>query len=131
MQGTHGRHDAQDEVESIFGTSATRGFDGGARSVEHVFTLLSLALEREPLKLAYLALATDARDLRGTALEYLDVVLPERVRGPVLRLVGGRTIPPPARRSHDQVRDELLRSHDSRRIDVAELGRRPLLTKPK
>jgi hypothetical protein len=46
---------------------------------EHVFNLLSLVLEREPVQIA--ALAFDSRDtyLRGTALEYLETVLPSGI----------------------------------------------------
>jgi hypothetical protein len=50
------------------------------RAMEHVFVLLSLVLPREPLRLAYRGLLTDDARLRGTALEYLESILPERVR---------------------------------------------------
>ncbi len=50
------------------------------RSMEHVFTLLSLVLPREPLRLAFRGLRTDDARLRGTALEYLETVLPEGIR---------------------------------------------------
>jgi hypothetical protein len=50
------------------------------RGMEHVFVLLSLVLPREPLRLAYRGLLSDDARLRGTALEYLESVLPERVR---------------------------------------------------
>jgi len=49
------------------------------RSMEHVFTLLSLVLPREPLRLAYRGLLVDDAKVRGTALEYLDSVLPAAV----------------------------------------------------
>jgi AAA family ATP:ADP antiporter len=45
-------------------------------SWEHLFSLLALILPREPLKVAFQALHTDDRQLRGLALEYLDSVLP-------------------------------------------------------
>jgi len=50
------------------------------RSLEHVFTLLSLVLPRTPLMLALRGLRGDDPALRGTALEYLDGVLPPAVR---------------------------------------------------
>ena len=53
---------------------------GEGRGVEHVFTLLSLVLEREPLKIALWAVRGEDHALRGTALEYLDNVLPESLR---------------------------------------------------
>jgi len=49
-------------------------------SMEHVFTLLSLILDQDALRLARHAVASSDRNLRGTALEYLENVLPESVR---------------------------------------------------
>jgi ATP:ADP antiporter, AAA family len=54
--------------------------DRATRSLEHVFTLLSLILPAETLRLAFHGLHTEDSHLRGTALEYLETVLPERVR---------------------------------------------------
>ncbi len=54
------------------------------RSLEHVFTILSLHLEREPLRMAFRALHHEDPRHRGTALEYLHTVLPsEDPRGGV------------------------------------------------
>ncbi len=49
-------------------------------SMEHVFTLLGLVLDRQALRLALRAVASRDRGLRGTALEYLENVLSEEVR---------------------------------------------------
>jgi hypothetical protein len=54
--------------------------DRSTRSLEHVFTLLALILPREPLRVAYRGLHTRDPRLRGTALEYLEAVLPPRVK---------------------------------------------------
>ena len=54
--------------------------DRANRSLEHVFTLLSLTLPRQPLIVAFRALHTSDEALRGTALEYLEGVLPETIR---------------------------------------------------
>jgi len=54
--------------------------DRANRSLEHVFTLLSLTLPKQPLIVAFRGLHTSDDALRGTALEYLEVVLPEAVR---------------------------------------------------
>ncbi len=45
--------------------------------LEHVFSLLALVLPREPLKIAFRALHTNDRLLRGLAREYLDGALPD------------------------------------------------------
>ncbi len=49
-------------------------------SLEHVFTLLGLVLDRDALSLALHAVASQDRNLSGTALEYLENVLPDEVR---------------------------------------------------
>jgi hypothetical protein len=50
------------------------------RGLEHVFTLLGLALPPGPVRIALQALGTKDRMLRGTALEYLESVLPSELR---------------------------------------------------
>ncbi len=58
------------------------------RSMEHVFTLLALQLDRESLRIAFKALHEEDERLRGTALEYLETVLPEDVRDAVWPFIG-------------------------------------------
>jgi hypothetical protein len=55
--------------------------DRTSRSLQHVFSILALVFEREPMRLALTALSGEDENLRGTALEYLDEVLPADVRG--------------------------------------------------
>ncbi|MCA8967678.1 MAG: hypothetical protein KDC48_22545, partial [Planctomycetes bacterium] len=60
-------------------------FDGSAqapasRTLEHVFTLLSLVHDPDALRLCMQALASRDAHLRGTALEYLENVLPDDLR---------------------------------------------------
>lgn len=62
--------------------------DGTSRGLSHVFTVLGLVLEREPLSIAFRASRSDDRALRGTAFEYLDVVLPPHVRDVLVPLLG-------------------------------------------
>jgi len=50
------------------------------RSLQHVFTLLSMALDGDAIVLSLRALSSQNENLRGTSLEYLHNVLPERVR---------------------------------------------------
>jgi hypothetical protein len=54
--------------------------DRAVQSLAHVFTLLSLVLPREPLQIAFRSLQSADRRLRGTALEYLEGVLPSHIR---------------------------------------------------
>jgi hypothetical protein len=85
-----------------------------SRRLEHVFTLLGLALDREALDLARRALQKKDEKLRGTALEYLENVVPERVRAvlfPYLE-VDPRAVEdgPASRRPTPQILDDLKRS---------------------
>jgi hypothetical protein len=57
---------------------ATPPHEGSA--LEHVFTVLGLALPAEPLRIALHAVQTDDSALRETALEYLESILPTDVR---------------------------------------------------
>jgi ATP:ADP antiporter, AAA family len=95
------------------------------RSLEHLFTLLTLALPRETVRLAFHGLHTDDRYLRGTALEYLETVLPDSVWArlrPFLEEGDGRATRP-ARSSQEAMR-ELLASQNSIVIALEEVRRR-------
>ena len=61
-------------------TTASTGDPRVNYAMEHVFTLLSLVLDRDALVLSRRAVFSSDRNLRGTALEYLENVLPEAVR---------------------------------------------------
>lgn len=50
------------------------------RRLEHVFNILALAMDREPLRLAFRAIHHPNERHRGTALEYIQTVLPQEVR---------------------------------------------------
>jgi hypothetical protein len=87
------------------------------RTLDHVFDVLSLALEREPLKIALWALRSGDEALSGTALEYLYNVLPGDVRENLWRRLGAPQ-PSASGRLTEELRDDLLRSMAS-----SELGR--------
>jgi hypothetical protein len=59
-------------------------------SLEYVFTLLSLVHERAPLMAAFRSLHLEDRHLRGTALEYLEGILPERTREKLWEILAER-----------------------------------------
>jgi AAA family ATP:ADP antiporter len=101
------------------------GDEEDERRLLHVFTLLSLALEPEPLRMSLRALRGDDARLRGTALEYLENVLPESVRGPLWpRLPAADQSRGPARPAAE-VEDELRRSVAGlKRPRLAAPGRR-------
>jgi len=84
------------------------------RGLAHVFTVLGLVLDREPLSIAYRALRSEEASLRGTAHEYLEVVLPARVREVLVPLLGDVKVAPRAHvRGSTELAEELLRSSAS------------------
>lgn len=86
--------------------------DRSGQSLAHVFTLLSLVLPREPLQIAFRSLQSDDTYLRGTAMEYLEKVLPQRVREALWPfLVRRRRLAGPGRQ--DERLAALLRSSQS------------------
>jgi ATP:ADP antiporter, AAA family len=75
-------HRLLDRVEDSDRQSFVDEFVKGRASqgLAHVFTLLSLVLPADPVQVAFRGLHADDDNLRGTALEYLDGVLPPAIR---------------------------------------------------
>jgi hypothetical protein len=99
--------------------------DRATRSLEHVFTLLSLVFPREPLELAYRGLHVSDPYLRGTALEYMESILPPALRRELRPFLADEPLPSPADRSAASVLDSLLQSQDSIRIDLESRSGKP------
>jgi len=77
------------------------------RSFEHIFSILALVLDRESIRIAFKALhQADAR-LRGTALEYLETVLPDEIRDAVWPFLGEARPMRPARPANEILADLL------------------------
>jgi hypothetical protein len=93
------------------------------RSMEHVFTILSLVVPRAPLQISFKGLLTNDAVLRGTSLEYLESVLPKEIWVSLSPLLNASEAPAPAR-PREQVLDELLRSHQSIELNLEEIRRR-------
>ncbi len=81
-------------------------------SMEHVFTLLSLTLDRDALMLSHHAVLSSDRNLRGTALEYLENVLPENVRRGLWSHFGEVSSSPRRQRAQREVVADLKRAAD-------------------
>jgi hypothetical protein len=86
------------------------------RSIEHAFTVLSLAYGVDMMGSALRALHAGGENLQGTALEYLQATLPEAVFNALWRRVPGtiRGDRPP--RPAHEIADELLRTATLRRV---------------
>ncbi len=98
--------------------------DRASQSLAHVFTLLSLVLPREPLQIAFRGLHTDDENLRGTALEYLESVLPASVRERLWPFLEDSRAAALTARDRDEVMADLLRSNASIMINLRELKQR-------
>jgi AAA family ATP:ADP antiporter len=98
--------------------------DRAGQSLAHAFTLLSLVLPTAPLQIAYRGLHTDDPVLRGTALEYLEGVLPPDIRDRLWPFLSDRPRKPQDSRARDQILADLLRSNESIMLNLEELRRR-------
>jgi len=74
-------------AESMLGMTAAVGDN---HSLAHVFTLLGLVLDRRVLQSSMRALHSGDKQMRGTALEYLENVLPEDIRRALWQHLQGR-----------------------------------------
>ena len=115
-----------DQVEDRAASSLVDEFvrSRASRSLAHVFTLLSLVLPAEPLRIAFRGLHTDDRILRGTALEYLDATLPPDIRERLWAFLEDRRPTPRSARHREEILEDLLRSDRSIRLNLEELRRR-------
>ena len=99
--------------------------DRANRSMEHVFTLLSLVLPKEPLRVAFHGLHTDDAHLRGTAIEYLESVLPPDLRVKLMPLLDAESVPRRKEsRSSELILEDLMQSNQSIMINLAELRKK-------
>lgn len=94
------------------------------QSLTHVFTVLSLALPREPLQIALRGLHAADQHLRGTALEYLESILPPMVRGPLWPFLEDHRPAGRTSRSREEILDDLMRSNHSIMLNLKQLKRR-------
>jgi hypothetical protein len=99
--------------------------DRANRSLEHVFTLLSLNLPKQPLIVAFRGLHTSDEALRGTALEYLEVVLPEAIRASLWPFLEEERRPRQPPRPRAEILTALMQSNASIEANL-ELLRRQL-----
>jgi len=113
----------EDREDRLFVDEFVR--DRASRSLAHVFTLLSIVLPTEPLRIAFRGLHTDDANLRGTALEYLEGVLPPSIREPLWPfLEDNRRAAARPQRPREEILQDLLRSHESIVLNLKELQAR-------
>jgi hypothetical protein len=107
---------ADSAAKSPFDEAALR--KRSALGLEHVFTLLALVLPANPLSIAYRGLFTDDTALRGTALEYLESVLPSRIRVKLWPYLDAESSSPTPTASEEEVLARLMRSHASIQLNL-------------
>jgi ATP:ADP antiporter, AAA family len=81
--------DRSSRVSQALGEQSDRPGDA---SLEYLFVLLGLVLPQDSVSVSYRALQTQDRHLRGTALEYLQSVMPAPVFKSLEGLIGDRAI---------------------------------------
>jgi len=101
------------------------------RALEHVFRLLALCLPSEPVLAAFRGLQSDDLHVRGTALDYLESVVPAEIRSRLWRVLeggpaGGRVVGVGGAGADAAAAGvaQLLRDQESLAIRVEELRRR-------
>ncbi|HEU4681116.1 MAG TPA: hypothetical protein VFS51_05185, partial [Gemmatimonadales bacterium] len=97
--------------------------DRADRSLEHIFTLLSLVFPPETLRLAFHGLHTNDPHLRGTAIEYLETVLPEQIWARLWPFLSDGMESGRRGRSSGEAVQELLASRDSIMLALGEARR--------
>lgn len=81
-------------------------------SLEYIFTLLSLIHDRTPLMTAFRSLHLEDRHLRGTALEYLEGILPAKTREMLWEILQERPLQF-SDRGKAEVMEELLKCSET------------------
>jgi HEAT repeat protein len=114
--------DVADEMSSPMESEVLR--QRVSRSLEHLFTLLSLIYPHDTLRLAFHALHTDDAYLRGTALEYLETVLPDTVWIRLLPLLSQDDVPVGSVRGSAEALRDLLASRESISLALARVRER-------
>ena len=109
------------ELDRWSDTAAREGTPALVR--EHVFNLLALALDREPARIAAVAFTVDNAFAQGTALEYLETVLPPDVFAKFRPLLSASEPRPASRRTTGDVRADLIRVGTTMTVSLDELQR--------
>jgi hypothetical protein len=95
-----------------------------AEVVDHVFLLLSLVLELEPMQIASRALHSEDRALMGTALEYLETVLSDDLRRALWKRLQVGVREQASARPSQEVLNDLLRSSNALKTSRRVLRRK-------
>jgi hypothetical protein len=106
----------RDETDSQFSYLDEILRDRSDQSMEHVFSLLAILLPREPLKVAFRALHSEDRVLRGLGFEYLETALPARTFALFKTVLDGA--PAGAHRQPVEVLEQLMASQETIKLHL-------------
>ena len=112
--------DFRDISESLFVDELLQ--DKARPSLEHIFALLSLAADIQPLTVAFRGLHTTDEMLRGTAIEFLSVTLPQDIGTKLLVFLEAPT-EKPSSMSREEVAKKLICSSASIEMNLSALKR--------
>ena len=90
--------------------------------LEYVFALLSLVHDRTPLMTAFRSLYTEDRHLHGTALEYLEGILPAKTREMLWQILQEK---PAAGRDKAEIMQDLLHASETVVLQLKKRGPEP------
>jgi ATP:ADP antiporter, AAA family len=99
-----------DKLDGAGGLAQTLLENAGSQVLDHIFKILTLVIPWEPLQVAFYGLHTNDTHLRGTALEYLEGVLPAPVRAELWPYLEDDQVKERPRMSSDAALKELLRT---------------------
>lgn len=108
------KHEALGERSVLL---SRRALSSVNESLEHVFTLLAIAHERELMASALAGLSSGEGHLRGTALELLESVLPAPIRRRLWPRLDASPAPRERPRTSEQIADELLETTSGQVVD--------------
>jgi hypothetical protein len=86
------------------------------QSLEHVFSLLSIVLPREPLRVAFRALHSGDDTMRALALEYVEGVVPASIREKLFAVIDAGQVAVSAE-AREAALQELLASNESLAVE--------------
>ncbi len=95
-----------------------------SRALSHVFNLLRMVLGAEAVLIAYRGLQTSDRNLRGTALEYLESVLPDDIRERLWPFLDDDRGTRGRARPREEILADLYRSHQSILLNLEDVKSR-------
>ncbi|MHC4781284.1 MAG: hypothetical protein ACYTFG_22135, partial [Planctomycetota bacterium] len=85
---------------------------------------------KQPLSIAFRGLHAEDANLKGTALEYLESILPQPIQENLWPFLDDQKTSESSSKSRQEILDSLLRSHDSIQVNLEEIRNRAERRRP-